>query len=110
MTDDHTRPDVETVEGWVVDIACLRKYHADQLGSRAQVHTTECALMGHCVESGYGLVDADGRVHLLDDAATPHVVSVLHATETSTGVRLRAERHDEDGEMVTFEVTQLSSH
>lgn len=70
MTDD-TGTDVKTVEGWVVDIACLRKYSDDQLASRAQIHTTECALMGHCVESGYGLVDADGRVHLLDDAATP---------------------------------------
>jgi hypothetical protein len=97
-----------TVEGWVVDIACLRKYPEDELASRARAHTAECALMGHCVESGYGLVDADGRIHLLDDQATPHVVTALRSSDSDSGIRLRAERHSNDGEMVTTSVAETS--
>ena len=46
---------MEIVEGYVVDLACLRRYPQKEYTARATEHTTECALMGHCVESGYGL-------------------------------------------------------
>lgn len=49
---------MEITEGYVVDLACLRRYPRQEYTSRAAQHTTECALMGHCVESGYGLVSA----------------------------------------------------
>ena len=51
----------EVLEGYVVDQACLRKYPQDELLERSRVHTTECALMGHCMESGYGLVNEEDR-------------------------------------------------
>jgi hypothetical protein len=41
----------ETIEGFVVDIACLRKYPRSEWNERAHGHTRTCALMGHCVES-----------------------------------------------------------
>lgn len=59
----------ETVEGYVIDIACLRKYPSSQWLERARVHTRQCAMMGHCVESGYALVD-EGGAALLGDEAT----------------------------------------
>ena len=88
----------EELEGYVVDQACLRKYPQDELLSRAKEHTRECALMGHCVESGYGLVTDDGRPLLLEPASTPAVVDAIRQSERETGVRLRARRELEEGQ------------
>lgn len=98
----------ESLEGYVVDQACLRKYPQDQLLERARVHTSECALMGHCMESGYGLVDDQGRPLLLEPAATPRVVRAIEQSDRDRGVRLRAVREMQDGEMRTVEVTELT--
>lgn len=97
----------EVLEGYVVDQACLRKYPQDELLERARVHTTECALMGHCIESGYGLVSAEGRPLLLEPAATTRVVERQRSTSHEKGVRLRATREMQDGHMKTVDVTEL---
>ncbi|MFD2512468.1 hypothetical protein ACFSRY_01205 [Pontibacter locisalis] len=55
----------ETLEGYVVDIACLRTIPSVRLGEAAKEHTTECSLMGHCMESGYGLVEKMVKPHSL---------------------------------------------
>jgi hypothetical protein len=89
----------------VVDIACVRKYPREELVDRAREHTKRCLLMGHCVESGYALVDRD-RLVLLDDAATPQVVAAVHTLDSERGIRLRAERVLRDGEMRTTRVEQ----
>lgn len=94
----------EYIEGYVVDIACLRGYSANDTLERAREHTTRCALMGHCVESGYGLVDEIGRVQLLDTHATPRVVAVLQQTAIDRGIRLSAEREDDGGEKRTAHI------
>ena len=93
---EHT----ETLEGYVVDIACLRKYPRAEWYARARAHTRQCALMGHCVESGYGLV-SDGTVALLDHDATPFVVDALHQSTQNAGIRLRVTRRWTDSEMRT---------
>ena len=43
---------MEITEVHVVGPACLRRYPQTEYTSRAAEHTTECALTGHCVESG----------------------------------------------------------
>ncbi len=96
----------ETLSGHVVDIACLRRYPEPEYAERARRHTAHCALMGHCVESGYALVDDDGIAHLLDVHATPLVVAALQACSADRGVQLSVERRNEDGEMVTQRVRQ----
>lgn len=99
----------EQLEGYVVDIACLRKYPQDALLDRARVHTRQCALMGHCVESGYGLVDERGHLRLLEASATPDVVSALRKSSRDAGIRLRARRESgEDGEMRTVAVDEVA--
>lgn len=96
----------ETLEGYVIDVACLRKYPRDEIPSRAHEHTRTCALMGHCIESGYGLVDVEGRVSLLDTAATPHVIEAVTAAAQDRGIRLCVQRQrNEDGEMKTEAVS-----
>lgn len=91
----------EQVEGWAVDLACLRRYPIEEYLDRAREHSSECALMGHCVESGYGLVQDDGFVIPLDTEATPKVVASLQDTGQIRGFRIRVIRDLQDGEMVT---------
>lgn len=91
----------ETFEGYVMDVACIRKNRRDGLAEAAEAHTRGCALMGHCIESGYGLVDEDGRIMLLDAQATPEVMALVRASDREHGIRIRVEREEEDGEMRT---------
>ncbi len=97
----------ETLEGYVVDTACIRKYPRQEIGQRAADHTVRCALMGHCVESGYGLVDDDGRIALLDASATPLVVDALKRSDRDHGIRLRAHRQMAGEEMETQSVEEM---
>ena len=97
----------ETLEGYVVDLACVRKYPQSELAGRARAHTKAYALMGHCVESGYGLVGDDGRVSALDPAATPHVVRAVGASPRDRGIRLRAERERQGEAMHTTRVEEV---
>lgn len=98
----------ETLEGHVVDIACLRRYPQDEMAQRAQVHTKRCALMGHCVESGYGLVQDDGRVALLEAAVTPDIVKAIAESNEDAGIRLRASREQGDHGMQTVRVERVT--
>ena len=95
----------ETLEGYVVDIACLRTMPASQLSAQAKEHTTACALMGHCIESGYGLVDEKDKMVLLDSEATLWIVTLLKRTDKEKGVRLRVEREEKEGKMETIKVS-----
>lgn len=98
--------DTESVTGYVIDVACIRKNPRDDLLEKARTHSTECALMGHCVESGYGLVTEDDRLTLLDPEATPKVVEVVGKSDTEQGIRLKVTRTQRDGTMETMVVTE----
>ena len=99
----------ESLEGHVVDIACVRKYPRAELAERAREHTRECVLMGHCIESGYALVGDDGAVTLLDHEATPRVVQAVTGTDRARGIRLRVQRIFHEGEMHTSSVEEVGS-
>lgn len=89
--------DSETHEGYVIDIACVRKNARDDLLEKAETHTKECALTGHCVESGYAVVTDDDRLALLDASATPGIVEVVKHSENDQGHRVRVTRDMEVG-------------
>ncbi len=97
----------ESIEGYVVDIACLRKYPHNELLERARAHTKSCAVMGHCVESGYGLVNDEGRLALLEPQATPRVLDVIRRSTRDQGIKVRATRQMEDAEMKTTRVEEM---
>lgn len=98
----------ETLEGYVVDLMCLRQYPQDELFERGRAHTKRCAMMGHCIESGYGLVDQRGRLTLLEPSATSQVLAAVRASDRDHGIWLRAVRELEDGDMVTQEVIEAA--
>lgn len=109
---DHDDPALSgrdsPVEGYVVDLACLRRYPPTAYRQRAQEHTVDCALMGHCVESGYALVDEAGRPHRLDSHATGLMVQCLQDTDRKQGIYVRADRQEADGEMVTVDIVEVT--
>lgn len=98
----------EDLEGYVVDIACLRKYPQVDVLARARDHSKECALMGHCVESGYGLVSEQGIVQLLEPAVTPEVVQAIRQSPKSSGIKLKVHRKAEEEEMRSNSVEEVS--
>jgi hypothetical protein len=63
--------------------------------------------MGHCVESGYGIVPEDDRLILLDAEATPNVVDVVEASATEEGIRRHIQREEHDGGMETVAVEEI---
>lgn len=97
----------ETVEGYVIDNGCVRKNSRADLLEAARTHTKECALMGHCVESGYSLVNEDDVATMLDAAATTEVVDTIEESDREEGIRLRVERKREDDEMRTASVEEV---
>jgi hypothetical protein len=101
---DQNAPLSESFEGYVVDIACVRKYPRNELLERVREHTHKCLVTGHCVESGYALVADDDRLLLLDPGATPLVLEVTRGLSGKKGIRLRAFRKMKDGEMKTTRV------
>jgi len=103
MTDD-----TETVEGYLMDVGCIRKNPREDLLAKARKHTRDCALMGHCVESGYGIVTEDDRVTVLDPDATPQIVTTVDATDTERGIRLRVTREQQDEQMETTAVEEVT--
>lgn len=97
----------ETFAGYVVDLACIRKYPHAELLERARAHTKKCALMGHCVESGYALVGEDGTTYALDATATPQIVRSLEKSAKDAGIRLEATRRRDGEEMATSSVREV---
>lgn len=96
-----------SIEGYVIDIACIRKNPRGNLMEKARTHSKECALMGHCIESGYGIVSEADRLTLLDPEATREVVDVVEKSDTQHDVRVRVTRSERDGTMETTAVTEL---
>ena len=97
----------EILEGWVVDQACLRKYPQYELAERSSAHRKACAMMGHCIESGYGLVDHAGRVALLEPASTPAVLTTIRCSSNERGIRLRVTREADGEQMRTTRVEEI---
>lgn len=88
---------VESFDGYLLDVACVRKYPPEELIERARRHTRACALEGHCVESGYAIISNSGVITLLDSAATTLVVRALLESEQLQGIKCRITRSNEAG-------------
>lgn len=97
----------ETLEGYIVDIACLRRYPRAHWLDKARTHSRTCSLEGHCLESGYGLVGEDGSLALLDTAATLKIADLVRRSDRDQGARARVVRSVEGGEATTVEVTEI---
>ncbi|MBV6627828.1 MAG: hypothetical protein KI793_33715 [Rivularia sp. (in: Bacteria)] len=101
----------ETLQGYIVDIICIRKYPQNETVERARAHKRDCALAGHCAESGFGLIDEEGRVALLDPKATLQVLEKIRNSPRNRGIKLQVKREMETGgEMGTVEVEEIHQY
>jgi hypothetical protein len=77
--------------GQLIDNACGLK-HANEPGNAERIagHSTSCALMDACQESGYGVL-IDGKYYKLDEAGNTAAVAVLKATKVKKGVKVKVE-------------------
>lgn len=101
----------ETFEGYVVDIICIRKYPQNQMVEHARAHKRDCALAGHSAESGFGLIDEQGKVALLDPKATLQVIDKIRNSSRNRGIKLRVKRKIQTGgEMGTVEVEEVKQY
>lgn len=98
------QPKAEVMEGYLIDLACVRKYPQDELLRRAKTHTRACNLEGHCIESGYALVGDDGDVMPLDAEATPKLITALLQERQDTHIRFRIVRESDGAKMKTVNV------
>lgn len=57
--------------------------------------------MGHCIESGYGLVDESGQLQLVGSEGTAPVLEAIRRSPRDRGIRLRVHRRREGEEMHT---------
>ena len=99
----------ETIEGYVMDGGCIRKNAREELLEKARVHTRDCCLMGHCIESGYGIVTENDRLVMLDSESTRPIVDTVEATDAEEGIRLRVTREKQDDQMETTAVEEITS-
>jgi hypothetical protein len=97
-----------TVEGYVVDIACLRRYPETEYAKRSRAHTTGCVADGSLRRERLRPGRRRRSPPPLDTHATPHVVAVLREASTTEAVYLVVERTWEDGEMVTQQVQRAT--
>lgn len=96
---------VEFLEGWLIDLRCLRRLSPRDYLTAARRHSRDCAL--NRLEAGYAVVDAEGRALVLDSAATPRVWRAARASHCSNGIRLRVRREHSAQAWVTDAVTEL---
>lgn len=64
--------------------------------------------MGHCVESGYGIVTNGDRLTVLDSEATPKIVDTVEESDTKEGIRLRVQREEQNSSMETTSIEEIS--
>lgn len=96
----------EPLEGYVIDVGCIRKNPRGELLKQARTHSSDCALMGPCVESGYGIVTDNDQLTVLDTEATPKVVDTVEESNTDEGIRLRVQREEQDGTVETIRIEE----
>jgi len=81
----------ETVEGYLVDLACVNQRSAE-LATLGPKHTRRCLTMPQCERSGYAVLSHDLKVFKFDAAGTKRQRSSLRPRNARTviGSRQRA--------------------
>ena len=90
------------ITGNLIDNACAES--AKDLDAKAKTHSTNCAMMDSCAQSGYA-VYADKKLYKLDDKGNESAADLLKNTKTQKGLRVAVEG-TLDGD--TIHVTKLT--
>jgi hypothetical protein len=94
------------IEGYIMDNACASAHSKDaNFGDKIKKHTTSCALMPNCAETGYVVYTADKKLYKLDKNGNESAEALLKDSKTTAGVAVVVEGTI-DGD--TIKVTKIS--
>lgn len=79
------------VKGYLIDNMCAHETSADKdYADDAREHSTGCALMPECAESGYAVAEGH-KLYKLDDAGNKLAGEVFKTTKLKKGVMVEVE-------------------
>src|SRR5579859_5260193 len=79
----------ETVEGYLVDLACVNQRSAE-LATLGPKHTKRCLTMPQCERSGYAVLSQDLRVFKFDAAGNEEAKKLIASSRREKGYRIAA--------------------
>src|ERR1700750_3404132 len=92
------------VTGYVVDNMCAGSHTTE---AKAKEHTTSCALMPGCSESGFTVVSGDAT-YKLDDNGNKLAKGILKGTHQKKGVKVEVEGTLEGNTLHADKITEVS--
>jgi hypothetical protein len=93
-------------EGVLMDKMCSMKALQEGGQKAAAMHKRDCALMGDCVKSGFGLVTADNQFLAFDAEGNSRAEKALKASKKSDNLRVRVSG-EQSGDTIQVKSLQL---
>ena len=78
------------LNGYVIDNACSARATGEGAMEKVKAHSTKCAQMPKCAESGYAIF-ADGKLYKFDAEGNKKVAELLKATKSEKGLGVSLE-------------------
>ena len=94
------------ISGYLIDNACADS--AKDLGPRAKGHSTSCALMDNCEQSGYSVVTDDNKRYKLDEKGNGSAAELLKNTQTKKGLKVAVEGTVKDDTITVTKLTEVT--
>lgn len=76
--------------GYIIDNACSGRATSENGAEKVKNHTTKCAQMPKCAESGYALF-VDNKLYKLDSDGNKKAAEVLKSTKLEKGLQVEIE-------------------
>ncbi len=92
---------VVTLRGDIIDNMCANA-SKDNLAEFVKTHTKECALMTHCVASGFSIY-ADGKLHKFDVESNKKIEEFLNKSASKLQVVITAKKSGDEYSLVSIE-------
>ena len=93
--------DVLSFKGDIIDNMCAAA-NKDRLADFVKTHPKECALMSHCVASGYSIF-ADGELYRFDQSSNKKIEEFLKQPDSELQVVVKAEKVGEELKLVSIQ-------
>jgi hypothetical protein len=93
--------EILSFKGDIIDNMCAAE-NKDNLGDFLKTHAKECALMTHCVASGYSIY-ADGKLYSFDQASNKKIEEFLRQADSRLQVVVRAEKAGKELTLVSIQ-------
>lgn len=90
-----------TLKGDIIDNMCANASQ-DNLAEFVQNHTKQCALMAHCVASGFAIY-ADGKLYKFDETSNKKIEDFLKKADSKLQVEVKVKKSGEALSLISIE-------